>query len=113
MRAKVVEQAEARRLRAEGMSVKRIAKQLSVAVSSVSVWVRDVELPSIETEPAVLKLSGESKRCGRCERDRPIESFNRGQWWCRDCFREYFRARGQRHRDQSGRAKANGLLRHR
>src|SRR5262249_33701775 len=35
---------EARRLRTEGMSVKDITKQLGVAKSSVSVWVRDIEL---------------------------------------------------------------------
>jgi uncharacterized membrane protein len=23
------------------------------------------------------------------------------QWWCRDCYRAYFRERGQTHRDQS------------
>ncbi len=39
------ERAEARRLRAdEGLSIKTIAAQLGVAVSSASCWVRDVEL---------------------------------------------------------------------
>ena len=42
---KLREATAARRLRGErGWSVKRIAKELGVSVSSVSVWVRDVEL---------------------------------------------------------------------
>jgi transposase len=41
---KVESQAEARRLRHEGMSVKQIAKTLNVAQSSVSTWVRDIVL---------------------------------------------------------------------
>lgn len=41
---KPLERAEARRLRAEGMSVREIAQQLGVAKASVSVWVRDIAL---------------------------------------------------------------------
>lgn len=41
---KPLERAEARRLRAEGMSVRDIARQLGVAKASVSVWVRDIVL---------------------------------------------------------------------
>lgn len=41
---KPLERAEARRLRAEGMSVRDIAARLGVAKASVSVWVRDVAL---------------------------------------------------------------------
>lgn len=47
--------------------------------------------------------------CGRCRRDRSLSHFNRAgdghQHWCRDCFREYFRARGQRHVEQANAAK--------
>jgi len=42
---KVVERLEARRLRIErGLSIKDIARRLGVSQSSVSVWVRDIEL---------------------------------------------------------------------
>jgi hypothetical protein len=46
------------------------------------------------------------RRCGKCGNDLPITSFNRHpevgrQHWCRDCFRLYFRERGQLHRDQA------------
>jgi transcriptional regulator with XRE-family HTH domain len=41
---KTVEQRRARDLRAEGQSIKEIARCLSVSPSSVSTWVRDVEL---------------------------------------------------------------------
>jgi hypothetical protein len=41
---KTEEQAEARRLRADGWSVREIEQHLNVARSSVSRWVRDVEL---------------------------------------------------------------------
>jgi hypothetical protein len=42
---KPCERAQARRLRAEdGWSIRRIASALNVAVSTVSVWVRDIEL---------------------------------------------------------------------
>ena len=41
---KLNEKIEARKLRLEGCSVLEIAKKISVAKSSVSVWVRDIEL---------------------------------------------------------------------
>lgn len=47
--------------------------------------------------------------CKRCEQWLPEDSFNRyrdrRQWWCRECFRAYFKARGDLHRRQSGAAK--------
>lgn len=42
-RGKLVEQERARRMRAQGQTLATIASTLSVAKSSVSVWVRDVE----------------------------------------------------------------------
>jgi predicted transcriptional regulator len=39
-----IEYDQARRLRQEGMSIKRIAKTLGVSLSSVSTWVRDIVL---------------------------------------------------------------------
>lgn len=45
-----------------------------------------------------------TKRCGGCGEDLPLEAFNRmgagRQDWCRECFRAYFRARGDLHRRQ-------------
>ncbi len=45
------------------------------------------------------------KRCGRCGLIKAEAEFNRlrdgRQHWCRECFREYFRARGDVHRQQS------------
>jgi hypothetical protein len=44
------------------------------------------------------------RRCKRCERTLPLTAFNRHkdghQWWCRACFKSYFRERGQRHIEQ-------------
>jgi ferredoxin len=122
VRRKDAEREEARRLRSElGWSVRRIARELGVAQSSVSVWVRDVVPPSprpaAPERPAgampVRRLrvwrSGQLRRCGRCCDVLPVELFNRlgegHQWWCRTCFAAYFRARGQLHRDQSRAAK--------
>jgi len=41
---KTVERIEARRLRREGLSIKEIERRLRVSRSSVSLWVRDIEL---------------------------------------------------------------------
>lgn len=115
---KDAERVEARRLRAEGMSIKKIAARLGVAVSSVSVWVRDVETPPEPPKPPkrsgsagrprtpdVPDTGGPRRRCGRCGEDLPLTAFNRAgdghQHWCRDCFTSYFRERGDKHRDQS------------
>lgn len=98
--SKRIEQRQARALRAEGWSLGRIARELGVAKSSVSVWVRDVPLPP-PVEPPPQVLDPRSKTCGRCRRERSFSHFNRAgdglQHWCRDCFREYFRARGELH----------------
>jgi hypothetical protein len=107
---------EARRLRAShGWSLARIARELGVAKSSVSVWVRDLRASPHSRSDAVLVRrlpvwrSGQLRRCGRCGYDLPIECFNRlrdgRQWWCRSCFTAYFRARGDLHRNQSKAAK--------
>jgi len=51
----------------------------------------------------------ELKRCGKCGEDLLRAAFNRMgdglQHWCRECFREYFRRRGELHRRQSGDAR--------
>jgi hypothetical protein len=116
-RRKDREREAARRLRREGLAVGRIARELGVAKSSVSLWVRGVprggELPAGALPmPAGQRLpvwtSGVAQRCGRCELVLPDVCFNRHgtrrQWWCRECFRAYFRARGTLHRDQSSAA---------
>ena len=106
---KDMEREQARRLRLAGMSIKRIAAQLGVAVSSVSVWVRDIEPPPPEpvvaATPPQEDADARERHCPRCERVLPLGAFNRSgdgrQHWCRDCFRAYFRDRGDRHREQS------------
>jgi transposase-like protein len=115
------EKAEARRLRAElGWSVARIAREVGVAKSSVSVWVRDLgpgasrgapERPAEAIPVRSLRVwqSRRLRRCSRCGHDLPLELFNRlgegHQWYCRSCFAAYFRARGDLHRQQSKAAK--------
>jgi hypothetical protein len=92
------------------MSMRRIAAQLGVALSSVSLWVRDVELPSDEPPPPPPAPDEPVKHCPRCSADLPVSAFNRSgegrQHWCRDCFRTYFRDRGDLHRRQSREARA-------
>jgi transposase-like protein len=122
VRRKDAEREEARRLRAErGWSVGRIARELDVAKSSVSVWVRDLgprntsrdapPRPPDALPARALRVwrSGQVRRCSRCRLELPLESFNRLgdglQWWCRTCFAAYFRARGDLHRTQSRTAK--------
>lgn len=62
MFVKMKEREEARRIRAEeGESIKSIAARLDVAVSSVSLWVRDIEL----TEPQVAALRDRNPRFNR------------------------------------------------
>jgi hypothetical protein len=45
-----------------------------------------------------------TKTCGKCKRALPLDAFNRMgeglQHWCRECFRVYFRERGDVHRRQ-------------
>jgi hypothetical protein len=62
-------------------------------------------------------VSGGVKRCGRCEQVKPETDFNHlrdgRQHWCRECFREYFRTRGDLHRKQSLDAKTKRIARDR
>lgn len=111
MRRKDEAREAARKLRGEGLSLNAIARQLRVAKSSVSVWVRDVPVPVAPAPPGPVPApSRGSRRCSKCAEVKPLEAFNRSgdgwQWYCRECFRGYFRKRGQLHRDQSGTAGA-------
>jgi len=120
VRRKDEAQREARRLRELGWSLGRIARELGVAKSSVSVWVRGLEPPkppappprppgAIPTRRLKVWNSGALRRCSRCGHQLPTECFNRLgdglQWWCRSCFAAYFRDRGDTHRRQSYAAK--------
>jgi hypothetical protein len=44
------------------------------------------------------------RRCKSCEQTLPLTAFNRykdgHQWWCRECFKVYFRERGRLHLSQ-------------
>jgi hypothetical protein len=120
VRRKDEAQREARRLRELGWSVGRIARELGVAKSSVSVWVRGLGPPkppappprppdAMPTRRLRVWNSGALRHCGRCGHHLPTECFNRLgdglQWWCRSCFAAYFRDRGDTHRRQSYAAK--------
>ncbi len=111
------ERTAARELRKRGWSLRKIAKELGVALSSVSVWVRDIsELDRIPpSKPAlagVVRLRtvplladpADLRRCCRCRLRKPAAAFNRRgndrQGYCRNCFRAYFATRGDLHRKQ-------------
>ncbi len=106
----------ARQLRKRGWPLRRIASEVGAALSTVSLWTRDVPcpVPSVAAaEPITTATCPDEearRRCCRCLRVLPIGSFNRDgagwQSWCRDCFREYFRARGETHRTQVKAARA-------
>jgi hypothetical protein len=98
-------QAEARCLRRAGWSLRRIARELDVSLSSASVWTRGLAPPdAAESPPAPPRLSVVEplRWCSRCSRHRPESSFNRfgsgRQWWCRDCFKAYYAERRAHHR---------------
>ncbi len=123
MRRKDEEWGRARQLRADGWTLRRIANELGVALSSVSVWVRDVgpshpagvdvatvlaaagfDIGPLRSLP-VVRTTAELRTCGKCRRRLSEQHFGRHpengrQWWCKSCFRDYFVERGQLHRDQ-------------
>jgi transcriptional regulator with XRE-family HTH domain len=74
---------EARRLRRQGLSVKQIERSLGVARSSVSMWVRDIELT--EAQRAALTRDARTRRT--------------------EALSAYFRSKRRTHQDE-GRAAA-------
>jgi hypothetical protein len=101
-RAKTREKAMARRLRAEGRSLREIGRELGVSLASASTWTADIMVPPPvaaeipqEIEPA------ETAHCNHCSRTLSVDHFHRGQRWCKDCRKEYMRQRGDLHRWQS------------
>lgn len=120
MRRKGNERLRARELREQGWALRRIAAELDVSLSSVSVWVRGVGSPAEarptrmlppppaaheELVPVPVVRAASLRRCGSCKLALPLTSFGRHpngrQWWCKRCFRAYFAKRGQLHRDQT------------
>ena len=118
--AKHEERERALALRRKGWSLNAIAREVGVAKSSVSVWVRDVELTPEQhaaLEPPKKRPPWRAPKkqrapepdaerwCKRCQQTLPLILFNRAgdghQHWCRDCFRTYLQERGQLHRDQT------------
>lgn len=106
MKAKVAEKAAARRLRAEGMSLREISRELGVALSSVSVWTRDVQPPaqSLPQPSAPVRLEP-AKVCPECMRILVASDFHRGQSRCKECRQAYIQRRGDLHRQQTRRAR--------
>jgi hypothetical protein len=56
------------------------------------------------------------RTCGKCGLSLPLDSFSRYgkggyQWWCKECFRTYFRERGSLHHRQVRQSKAKRKLR--
>lgn len=108
---------EAQRLRAAGWSLRRIARQLEVSLSSASVWTRGIELPmpvELLPEPPKRTAPEQLRWCSRCSRQRPESSFNRfgsdRQWWCRDCFKAYYAERRAHHRRRNNALKTQRVL---
>ncbi len=61
-RGKLVEQQQARELRASGWTLADIADKLEVAKSSVSLWVRDVEFEARPRRPRKRGPNARSRR---------------------------------------------------
>jgi hypothetical protein len=82
---KTVERFEARRIRREeGASMKRIAARLGVSVSSVSLWVRDIELSPAQRRALRNKVSGGSSANAVAARRRREECQQDGRALVRD-----------------------------
>lgn len=102
MMVKAPERAAARRLRAQGRSLREISRALGVSLSSASTWTRDVAVPSPPSPPLTITIRAvATARCNGCDRTLPATHFHTGQRACKDCRREYIRRRGDLHRQQT------------
>jgi len=84
-RGKVVERQQARRLRRAGLPLDEIAAQVGVSKSSVSLWVRDVEL-DVPVIRSARVAAGTRMRCSGASRGRSSGSWKRvgpGSGGCR------------------------------
>lgn len=86
MRRKDLERQSARQMRAAGASLREIARELKIALSSASSWTRDVAPTPVETRP----IEAAADRSGAPSRDRS----------------EYFRDRGELHKRQTYEARS-------
>jgi hypothetical protein len=115
-------------MRARGATLRTIARELNVALGSVSTWVRDVPtvrgiLEGVGARRAIafrgnrlpVWTPGGVRVCYRCQRLLPDAAFARSrggrQYRCRRCCRDYFLERGDLHREQSGAALRRRRLR--
>jgi hypothetical protein len=105
MIAKTRERAEARRLRAQGRSLREISRELEVSLASASTWTSDVAVAP-PRPPLTIKIRAlATTDCNGCNRTLPVTHFHSGQRACKDCRREYMRRRGDLHRRQSRQAR--------
>ena len=97
------EQREARRLRSQGKSLRWIARDLGVSLSSVSIWTRDITSVHSARLPHPAPLAGpvQMRRCGRCDKRLPLKDFYERQYWCKRCRADYMHERGELHRQQT------------
>lgn len=106
--------ARARHLRRRGWSLRRIAHELGIGLSTASLWTRDDAPPAEErvdsaTDRAVAPV-GVTRRCGRCLLDLDESLFSNGpdgkQAWCKPCFKAYRAARRARAQAQTNARRA-------
>lgn len=106
MRAKLREREASRHLRANGLSLREISRELGVALSSASVWTRDVQRPSPSApQPSITVRLEPAQICNACMRILLASDFHRGQSRCKGCRQKYMRNRGDLHRRQTRRAR--------
>lgn len=93
-------------MRATGKSLRYIAAELGISISTASLWTRGVPRPHrpagterVSSQAAIAELPTQTRQCRRCHRELPSSAFaryrDRHQWWCRSCFADYQAARRQ------------------
>lgn len=108
VKPKTHEQAAARSMRANGLSLRQIAGALDVSLNSAWRWTRDVLVPEAGLGSNALDQAPVDPivfHCARCARDLTSPSFHwsraKRQSWCRECRSSYMRERGALHRRQT------------